>query len=206
MADLEARLRAGSDVSGPAGDAALRPPVLPDTDVAYDLVDTPVGRLVVAASERGLVATSYETEEVVLAKVARLVSPRVLRGGRRLDPARRELDDYFAGRRQGFTVPVDLALTGDFGRAVLGALDAVPFGATTTYGELAQRIGRPGASRAVGRALGANPVCVVVPCHRVLRSDGGLSGYAGGLPAKEALLLLEATATSEAPDQVPRRR
>ena len=206
MADLEARLRAASHVGDPVGSEPLRPPVLPDTDVAYDVVDTPVGRLVVAASERGLVATSYEPEDVVLGKVARLVSPRVLRGGRRLDPARRELDDYFAGRTQGFTVPVDLALTGDFGRAVLGALDAVPYGSTTTYGELAQRIGRPGASRAVGRALGANPVCVVVPCHRVLRSDGGLSGYAGGLPAKEALLRLEAPGQSESPGQVPRRR
>ena len=183
--EVESRLRAAATVA-PAG-----PPALPETDVAYDVVDTPVGTLVVTATERGVLTTSYEGEEAVLQRVARQVSPRVLRGGARLDLVRSELDAYFAGRGRGFTVPVDLALTGDFGRAVLRALDGVPYGSTTTYADIARRIGRPTASRAVGRALGANPVCVVVPCHRVLRADGGLSGYAGGLPAKEALLRLE---------------
>ena len=198
--DLESRLRTAATF------APSRPPVLPQTDVAYDVVDTPVGTLVVTATERGVLTTSYEAEDVVLEKVARQVSPRVLRGGARLDPVRRELDAYFAGRGRGFTVPVDLTLTGDFGRAVLTALDVVPYGSTTTYAEVARRIGRPTASRAVGRALGANPVCVVVPCHRVLRADGGLSGYAGGLPAKEALLRLESGGPGGVGRQSPPRR
>lgn len=180
---IEARLRAYHPV--------LRQPVLPDGDVSYTSTDTPVGRLVLAATERGLVACSYAGEDAVAQRLAARVSPRVLRGPRRLDPVRRQLDDYFARRRTRFETPVDLALAGTFGRAVLIALAEVSYGATTTYADIAAAIGRPRATRAVGNALGANPLCVVLPCHRVLRTGGGLGGYAGGLPAKRLLLDLE---------------
>ncbi|MDQ6648691.1 MAG: methylated-DNA--[protein]-cysteine S-methyltransferase [Actinomycetota bacterium] len=160
-------------------------------DVAYTVEDTAVGRLVLARTERGLLACSYADEETVLERVASRVSPRVLRAPARLDDVRRELDAYLAGRLRAFTVPVDLGLAGEFGRAVLHRTAALGYGQTTTYAELARAIGRPGAARAVGNALGANPVCVVVPCHRVLRAGGGLGGYAGGVAVKARLLALE---------------
>jgi len=186
---IEARLR--------AYDPVLHQPVLPDGDVSYTSTDTPVGRLVLAATERGLVACSYADEDAVAQRLAARVSPRVLRGPRRLDPVRRQLDDYFARRRTRFETPVDLALAGTLGRAVLSTLAEVPYGATTTYGDIAAAIGRPRATRAVGNALGANPLCVVLPCHRVLRTGGGLGGYAGGLPAKRLLLDLERPSRGE---------
>lgn len=171
----------------------LRPPRLPATDVAYALHDTAVGRLVLAADAAGTVlACSYDDEAAVTARLARVVSPRVLRSPARLDPVRRRLDEYLAGRRRELDVAVDPVLATPFARRVLEALRRVPYGATTHYGELAATIGAPRASRAVGSALGANPVCILLPCHRVLRSDGSLGGYAGGTPAKEVLLRLEA--------------
>lgn len=160
-------------------------------DVAIDTVDTPVGPLVLAATEAGLVACSYREPDAVAERLAGSVSPRILRAPRRLDPVRRELDDYFAGRLTAFTAPVDLRLASPFGRQVLASLRSVPYGLTTTYGALAARLGRPNAARAVGHALGANPVCVVVPCHRVVGANGALTGYAGGLDAKRRLLSLE---------------
>jgi methylated-DNA-[protein]-cysteine S-methyltransferase len=118
----------------------------------------------------------------------------VLRAPGRLDEVRRQLDEYFAGRRHRFEVGIDWSLAGEFGRAVLRRTSEVPYGSTTTYATIARAIGHPSANRAVGNALGANPLCVVVPCHRVVRSTGGLGGYAGGLPAKELLLRLEGAA------------
>jgi methylated-DNA-[protein]-cysteine S-methyltransferase len=160
-------------------------------DVALAGVDSPIGRLALAATGAGLLACSFADEAELAERVARAVSPRVLRAPRRLDPVRRELDDYFEGRRRAFSVPVDLRLATPFAQRVLGALGEVEYGTTLSYGQLAARIGRPSAARAVGHALGANPVCVVLPCHRILGSGGKLTGYAGGVPAKRWLLDLE---------------
>ena len=192
MTDLEDRLR----IPVPA---AVRPPELALAadregllDVALAVTDAPVGPLVLAATAAGLVACSYDDAEAVAERLARTVSPRVLRAPARLDPVRRQLEDYFAGRRDRFSTPVDLVLATPFARTVLTALSTVPYGSTTTYGELAARIGRPAAARAVGHALGSNPVCVVLPCHRVVGAGGRLTGYAGGVAAKRMLLELEA--------------
>jgi methylated-DNA-[protein]-cysteine S-methyltransferase len=182
--DLEAALRAYAP--------PVVAPTLPEGDVSYVLHDTPVGRLVVAATDRGVVACSYAPEGAVTERLARSVSPRVLRGGSRADAARRALDGYFAGNRDALDVAVDPALLGAFQRQVLTALRAsVPYGSTTSYGDLARRVGRPRAARAVGAALGANPVCLVLPCHRVVGASGALTGYAGGVDAKAELLRLE---------------
>jgi len=183
----------------------VRPPVLPVTDVSYAVEDTPVGRLLLAVREDGrLVTSAYlrpdAPEEAWLQRLADTVSPRVLRQAAPLDTVRRELDDYLAGRRSSFSVPVDLALASDFQRSVLSTLaSSVGYGESTTYGALTAAISRPGASRAVGTALGANPVCIVVPCHRVLPAGGSVGGnvggYAGGPEAKARLLALEAGAS-----------
>lgn len=185
MSDVEALLM--------GFDPPVKPPVLPESDVSYTVADAPVGRLVLAAAESGLISCSYSEEREVLDRIARFVSPRILRSRRRLDPALRELDQYFANRLRRFTVPVDLALASPFTRSVLEALSRVPYGTTTSYGALARVIRRPRASRAVGHALGANPACVLLPCHRVVNSDGGVGGYAGGVAAKRMLLDLEAS-------------
>ena len=198
MIDLEDRLRAGGVDPRPPEltEAAAREGLL---DVATAVTDTPVGRLVLAATPAGLVACSYQDEAAVAERLARSVSPRILRAPKRLDPIRRQLDDYFEGLRVRFSTTVDLTLAGPFARTVLAAVDRVPFGSTTTYGELAIQIGRPSAARAVGRALAANPLCIVVPCHRVVGADGRLTGYAGGVPAKRLLLDLEAAAAEPGP-------
>jgi methylated-DNA-[protein]-cysteine S-methyltransferase len=169
----------------------VHPPRLPESDVSYGVVSTPLGKLVVAATEAGLLACSYAPESEVLARVARMVSPRVVRSERRLRPVRRELDSYFDGELRRFSFTVDFRLAGAFARRVLQTVAALPYGDTATYAQIARSIGRPRAARAVGNALAANPICIVVPCHRVLRSDGSLGGYAGGAPAKRALLRLE---------------
>lgn len=191
--DLEARLR-GYDAA-----ADLRPPQLTG-DVSYVAHDTPVGRLLLAARPDGrLLASSYapddETEDAVLTRLSRQVSPRVLRDPRALDGARAAMDDYLDGRRYAFDeIEVDLALATPFQRDVLPALrSGTAYGQRTSYGSLAAAVGRPRAARAVGAALGANPLCIVLPCHRVVAADGALTGYAGGLAAKEYLLDLEAT-------------
>jgi methylated-DNA-[protein]-cysteine S-methyltransferase len=174
----------------------VRPPVLTG-DVAYVVDDTPLGRMLFAARPDGtLLATSYAPDDAVtdrlLGRLAGAVSPRVLRGGTALDAVRHQLDEYLAGRRRGFELAVDPVLATPFQRAVLDGLGAVRYGATTSYGALAAALGRPSASRAVGTALGANPLCVVLPCHRVVAASGALTGYAGGLEAKRLLLELEA--------------
>ena len=191
MTYLETRLAALPRSPAPPPDIAARAAAEGLVDVAYTVADSAIGRLVLAVTDRGLVACSYAAEDDVLGRLAARVSPRVLRVPRRLDEVRRQLDDYLAGRRRAFDLPVDLALAGDFGRAVLTATARVPYGRTASYADIAAGAGRPAAVRAVGNALGANPVCVVVPCHRVLRTGGGLGGYAGGVEVKERLLRLE---------------
>ena len=161
-------------------------------DVAYDLVDTPVGRLFVAATDRGLCRIAYDAEpEQELERLAGTFGLRVLRSAKPIDPARRELDEYFDGKRQQFDLPVDVALLADFNRLVLGELALVPYGDVVTYGELAARVSRPGAARAVGTVMNRNPLPIVLPCHRVIGANGKLVGYAGGLERKEQLLRLE---------------
>jgi methylated-DNA-[protein]-cysteine S-methyltransferase len=161
-------------------------------DVAYDLVDTPIGTLLVAATERGLCRIAYDAEpEQELDLLARVFGLRVLRSAVPIDPARRQLDEYFAGNRQRFDLAVDLALQADFNRRVLRELARVPYGEVVTYGELAARAARPRAARAVGTVMNRNPLPIVLPCHRVIGSNGKLVGYGGGLHRKEALLRLE---------------
>ena len=161
-------------------------------DVAYDLVDTPVGRLFVAVTGRGLCEISYDAEpEREEEKLAKAFGARVLRSPRPTDETRRQLDEYFEGKRHEFELPLDLGLTREFGREVLDQLARVPYGELTTYGALAAKAGRPRAARAVGTVMNRNPVPIVLPCHRVVGSTGSLVGYAGGLDRKRALLELE---------------
>ncbi len=161
-------------------------------DVAYDFVDTPIGTLLVAATPRGLCRISYDPDpEQQLDVLARTFGVRILRSPKPVDATRRELDEYFAGRRRDFDVPVDLALLADFNRRVLRELARVPYGEVVTYGELAARSARPRAARAVGTVMNRNPIPIVLPCHRVIGSTGKLVGYGGGLHRKEALLRLE---------------
>jgi methylated-DNA-[protein]-cysteine S-methyltransferase len=161
-------------------------------DVAYDVTDSPIGPLLVAASDRGLCRISFDPEpEHELEALAKAFGPRVLRSSAPVDRARRELDEYFEGKRHDFDLAVDLTPLPDFQRLVLEELVRVPYGHVDTYGGLAQRIGRPRAARAVGGALNRNPIPIVVPCHRIVGSTGSLVGYAGGLEIKQALLGLE---------------
>jgi methylated-DNA-[protein]-cysteine S-methyltransferase len=163
-------------------------------DVAYATVDSPLGPLVVAATPRGLVRLAYTDsggQDEVLADLAGKLSPRILESPGRLDEARRELDEYFEGRRAGFDLPIDWSLTRGFAGQVLRATARIGFGKTSTYAEVAGRAGSPRAVRAAGNALGSNPIPVVVPCHRVLRTGGALGGYTGGVERKEFLLRLE---------------
>ncbi|MFZ2509603.1 MAG: methylated-DNA--[protein]-cysteine S-methyltransferase [Gordonia sp. (in: high G+C Gram-positive bacteria)] len=162
-------------------------------DVAYRTLDTPIGRLLIAATPVGLVRVAFECEDnnEVLAELAGQISPRVLEAPRRLDPVAAELDEYFAGTRRDFDVPLDYALSSGFRQTVQRYLPHIGYGQTQTYKQVAEQVGNQGAVRAVGTACATNPLPVVVPCHRVLRSDGTLGGYRGGLAAKGALLTLE---------------
>ncbi|MEO5833463.1 MAG: methylated-DNA--[protein]-cysteine S-methyltransferase [Nakamurella sp.] len=166
-------------------------------DVAYRTVDSPFGPLLLAATDVGLVRVAFDAAvtgvgfDLVLGSLADRVSPRVLHAPARLDQVARELDEYFAGRRRVFEVPVDLRLAAGFRRAVLGHLPDVRFGSVATYGAVAVLAGHPRAVRAVGTACATNPVPIVVPCHRVVRADGALGGYLGGPDAKRELLALE---------------
>ena len=161
-------------------------------DVAYELHDSPVGTLFVAVTPRGVCEIHYDADPQVEAeRLARLFGSRVLRSPRPTDDARRQLDEYFAGERRDFDLPVDLSPARDFGRAVLEQLARVPYGELTTYGTLAAQAGRPRAARAVGTVMNRNPVPIVLPCHRVVGSSGSLVGYAGGLDRKRTLLELE---------------
>jgi len=165
-------------------------------DVAFAKMDSPLGRLLVAVTPRGLVRLAYEgergeREEAVLAELAGRVSPRLLHAPERTDGVRRELDDYFAGRLHAFATPVDWSLVRGFASGVLQATARVPFGEVVTYRDVATAAGSPRAYRAAGNALGSNPMPIVVPCHRVLHAGGGLGGYTGGLDRKRFLLALE---------------
>jgi methylated-DNA-[protein]-cysteine S-methyltransferase len=156
-------------------------------DAAYDLIETPVGTLLVAATDRGLCRISYTPDPDA---VAAAVGPRVLRVPSQLTEAQRQLDQYFAGDRRSFELEIDLRAA-PFQQAVLRELARVPYGVLASYGELARRIGKPRAARAVGGALNRNPIPIVLPCHRVVGASGALVGYAGGLDRKRALLELE---------------
>jgi len=161
-------------------------------DVAYDYTDSPVGKLLVATSERGLCRISFDPEpERELDWLSRAFGARVLRSAGPIDPVRRELDEYFEGGRREFDLPVDLTPLPDFQRDVLVELIRVPYGHVDTYGGLARKIGKPRAARAVGGALNRNPIPIVVPCHRIVGASGSLTGYGGGLERKQALLGLE---------------
>ena len=165
-------------------------------DVAYRTIATPVGELLLAVTEQGLVRVAYPSQghDAVLASLAQTVSPRILRAPGRLDRVSAQLDEYFAGRRTAFDLPVDFRLAAGFRRAVLDHLPVIPYGHTESYAQVATAVGSPKAVRAVGTACAKNPVPIVVPCHRVVRSDGTAGGYAGGADAKDALLALESAA------------
>jgi methylated-DNA-[protein]-cysteine S-methyltransferase len=165
-------------------------------DVAYRTVDSPFGSLLLAASRAGLVRVGFEREghEAVLERLASEISPRILCAPQRLDAAARQLDEYFARRRKRFELPLDLQLARGFRRAVLVRLQRIAYGETTSYAQLARAAGKPAAVRAAGSACSHNPLPVVVPCHRVVRSDGTFGEYLGGPEMKRALLEMERAA------------
>jgi methylated-DNA-[protein]-cysteine S-methyltransferase len=170
-------------------DAAVRAGEL---DAAYDVIESELGPLLAAVTDRGLARITYDPDpEVELERLARVAGPRVLRAPSALDAARRELDDYFAGRRTVFDLELDLRGQAPFAVAVLGELQRVPYGHTATYGELATRAGNSRAARAVGMVMNRNPIPIVLPCHRIIGASGSLVGYGGGLERKERLLRLE---------------
>jgi methylated-DNA-[protein]-cysteine S-methyltransferase len=195
--EIERALRAALQ----GGHAATEPPSIVDAaatagllDVAYARLDSPVGTLVLASTPQGLARLAYVDEgqeDAVMNDIAARLSPRMLSAPRRLDEPRRELDEYFAGRRRTFDVPLDLRLLSDFTRRVLHATSEIPYGEVATYKEVAAAAGSPHGSRAAGNALGSNPLPIVLPCHRVLHSGGGLGGYTGGLARKRVLLAIE---------------
>jgi methylated-DNA-[protein]-cysteine S-methyltransferase len=163
-------------------------------DVAFTTVDSPVGTLLLAATPQGLVRVAYaiEDHDRVLDTLSRQISPRVLRAPKRLDVAARELEEYFGGQRRSFDLPLDLSLSRGFRLLVQQNLPSIGYGQTRSYRQVAELVGNPKAVRAVGTACATNPLPVVLPCHRVLRSDGTPGGYAGGPAAKTTLLNLEA--------------
>jgi methylated-DNA-[protein]-cysteine S-methyltransferase len=165
-------------------------------DIAYRTLDTPVGTLLLAATPAGLVRVAYEREgiDTALERLATKVSPRILHAPRRLDGAARQLEEYFAGHRQRFDLPLDLALASGFRRSVLSYLPAIGYGHTASYQSVAAAVNNPRAVRAVGTACATNPLPLVIPCHRVIRADGQLGAYLGGPEIKHQLLDLEAAA------------
>jgi methylated-DNA-[protein]-cysteine S-methyltransferase len=176
--ELDRRFRAAAAASG-------------DVDVHYDLLDTPVGPLLVGATDRGLCRIWFDPEPERFAEdVARTHGLRVLRVAGSVDDARRQLDEYFEQRRQDFDLDVDLRVA-PFHQRVLAELRRVPYGQLTTYGTLAAQVDAPRAARAVGPVMNRNPLPIVLPCHRVVGANGSLTGYGGGLPRKEQLLRLE---------------
>lgn len=161
-------------------------------DVGFDVVDSPIGPLLVAATGRGLARIFFDAEpELHLDRLAQAFGPRVLRSSASVGAAHRQLDEYFAGDRSVFELDVDLRGAAPFAQQVLDELARVPYGHTTTYGTLAAKVGAPRAARAVGMVMNRNPIPIVLPCHRVVGANGSLTGYAGGLELKERLLRLE---------------
>jgi methylated-DNA-[protein]-cysteine S-methyltransferase len=192
--ERELRAAAARDVGQPLPDISDAAATAGLLDVAYATLDSPLGTLLLARTERGLVRLAYvdyEGQDHVIAELASRVSPRVLAAPRRLDEVRRELDQYFTGSRHQFDVPIDWQLTHGFGRRVLRATARIPYGGVSSYKQVAAAAGSPRGFRAAGNALGANPIPIVVPCHRVLHSGGGLGGYTGGLQRKQLLLDVE---------------
>ncbi len=196
-AALRGSAQARTDASARAAEAARR---LAEraarerlADVSYAPLDSPFGTLLIAGTRKGLVRLAFPEEPVdaVLEALARRLSPRIVSAPTALDPYRRELDEYFAGRRRRFELPLDWTLVAGFGRRVLRATAAIPYGGFLSYGEVAAEAGNPRASRAAGNALGANPIPVVIPCHRVLRAGGAVGNYGGGPERKRWLLELE---------------
>ncbi|MCW2133888.1 methylated-DNA--[protein]-cysteine S-methyltransferase [Arthrobacter sp. VKM Ac-2550] len=165
-------------------------------DLSYTTMDTPIGKLLLAATDQGLVRVAFDREnhDAVLEQLAGKISPRILHSPARLAAAVRQLDEYFAGRRRVFELPLDWRLAKGFRREVLAHLPQIAYGQTESYAQVAAAAGSPKAVRAVGTACGTNPLPVVVPCHRVVRSDGSFGGYLGGTAAKQLLLTLEAAA------------
>jgi len=197
--DIERALRTGA---GREEDAALAASAFARraldeglADVTYARAESPVGTLLLARTDRGLVRLAYaddvSTQDAVLARLAARVSPRILEAPDRLDAVRRQLEEYFEGRRRSFALELDWMLMGPFARRVLDRTSAIPYGGRATYAQVAADAGSPRASRAAGNALGANPLPIVCPCHRVVATGGGLGGYTGGLDRKLALLAIE---------------
>jgi methylated-DNA-[protein]-cysteine S-methyltransferase len=193
--ELRAAARSDQAPLPDLGEAAAAAGLL---DVAYATLDSPLGTLLLARTDRGLVRLAYvdyEDQDEVIAELASKISPRVLAVPRRLDEVRRELDQYFTGSRHEFDVAIDWRLTHGFGRRVLRATAQIPYGDVSSYKQVAAAAGSPRGFRAAGNALGANPIPIVVPCHRVLHSGGGLGGYTGGLDRKRLLLDVERSST-----------
>jgi methylated-DNA-[protein]-cysteine S-methyltransferase len=199
MTDLERALKR----SAPPADAAAAAAAARDlierasasglADLTYAVVESPVGELATVCSRRGLMCLSYDAERIdsLLDSLAELVSPRIVESRDRIESVERQLDEYFAGRREYFDLPLDWSLTRGFHRRVLRATARIPYGEAATYSDVATRAGSPRAMRAAGNALGRNPIPIVVPCHRGLRTGGGLGGYGGVLDRKRYLLELE---------------
>ncbi len=168
-------------------------------DIGYGEVESPWGPLTAASTADGLVRLAFPEEPVdeVLERLAAKLSPRIVEAPTRFEQVRRELDEYFSGRRRDFDVPLDRVLMSAFAKKVLAATSAIPYGSVSTYTEMATEAGSPRGSRAAGNALGSNPIPVIVPCHRVLRTGGNLGGYGGGLDRKRWLLELEGALTPE---------
>ena len=204
MTKIEQMLREGVPVAvGDAVEAARR---VTDravneglADVSYAPVDSPFGTLLLAATRRGLVRLAFPEEDTdsVLERLARRLSPRIVEAPASLDRARRELDEYFTGSRRGFELALDWTLVGPFGRRVLRVTSEIPYGGVQSYAEVASDAGSPRGSRAAGNALCSNPIPIVIPCHRVLRSGGALGGYGGGIDRKRWLLELEGALTPQ---------
>jgi methylated-DNA-[protein]-cysteine S-methyltransferase len=195
--DLEAALRrsADVDVSEEAGTIARRAMQRAGeqglVDVAVGYAESPCGQLLIAVTRHGLARVAYDPQRRMLDELAAMIGSRVVELPASVDPVRRQLDEYFASRRRRFELELDFALTSAFGRTAYEAAMQIPVGEVATYGELAARLGNPGAARAVGNAMGANPIPIVVPCHRVVPASGGLGKYTGGVWRKEILLELE---------------
>jgi len=193
--DLERRLaRAGARLMPELPDLPAAAAAAGMLDLAYTTTDSPLGTLLLASTDHGLVRIAYldfADRDEVLQSLADRVSPRMLEAPRRLDESRRELADYFDGRRREFDLPLDRRLMSDFTQRVLSATATIPYGSVSTYGAVAREAGSPRGSRAAGNALGSNPMPIVIPCHRVLHAGGGIGGYTGGLERKRTLLELE---------------
>jgi methylated-DNA-[protein]-cysteine S-methyltransferase len=203
--ELERRLShvpsAALDLEGFRADLVRRAAGEGVLDVAYGTADSPLGPLTVVMTRRGLVRLSYADDAVdeQLDEIASRISPRILASPERTDTVRRQLDEYFSGRRHGFDVPIDWRLVRGFAGDVLRATARIPFGSVSSYREVATDAGSPNAYRAAGNALGSNPIPIVVPCHRVLHAGGGLGGYTGGLERKRYLLHLEGVLDGNGP-------